>query len=345
MLIQERAIGPGHRPFIIAEVAQTHDGSLGTALAFIDLARECGADAIKFQTHIAGEESTPGEPWRIPFSKQDASRYDYWRRMEFTREQWGILKAHADQAGIIFLSSPFSLKACEWLAGLDMAAWKIASGEVHNAQLLDFVASTGKPVILSSGLSTLEESRARVNAFRQAGQSVALLHCTTRYPTPADEVGMNVLEDFAREFPDLPVGLSDHSGEVFPGVVAAYAGASIIEVHLTMHRRMFGPDVSSSLLPEQLKELVRGAEFAWRMRAARIDKDEQLGRLAKERTIFGRSLVFTSDLAAGTVLRDEHFAYKKPGGGIRYEERGRYIGAVLAAGVKKDEMLKVDHVE
>lgn len=345
MLIQGREIGAQHRPFIIAEVAQTHDGSLGTALAFIDVAKECGADAIKFQTHIASEESTPSEPWRVPFSKQDASRFDYWRRMEFTREQWGIIKSHADRAGIIFLSSPFSLLACEWLAELDMPAWKIASGEVHNRQLLDFVANTGRPTILSSGLSTLDESRARVQDFRQRGQAVALLHCTTRYPTPADEVGMNVLEDFVREFPDLPVGLSDHSGEVFPGVVAAYAGASLIEVHLTMHRRMFGPDVSSSLLPEQLKELVRGAEFAWRMRSIRIDKDTQLGRLAKERTMFGRSLVFNCDLEAGTVLREEHFGYKKPGGGILYEERTRFVGGVLAAAVKKDEMLKVEHVQ
>jgi N-acetylneuraminate synthase len=110
MQIGTRTIGPNERPFIVAEVAQTHDGSLGSALAFIDVAKECGADAIKFQTHIAAEESTPAEPWRVRFSKQDATRFDYWKRMEFTQAQWGELKAHADAVGITFMSSPFSVR-------------------------------------------------------------------------------------------------------------------------------------------------------------------------------------------------------------------------------------------
>ena len=115
LTIAGREIGPDHPPFVIAEVAQSHEGSLGNAFAFAEVARDCGADAIKFQTHIAAEESTPSEPWRIPFSRQDASRYDYWRRMEFTFEQWVALKEHCDALGIVFLSSPFSLLACDWL--------------------------------------------------------------------------------------------------------------------------------------------------------------------------------------------------------------------------------------
>lgn len=345
MIIGSRAIGPEHRPFIIAEVAQSHDGSLGAAFSFIDVAKECGADAIKFQTHIASEESTPGEPWRIPFSRQDATRYDYWERMQFTLEQWRMLKAHADAKGIIFLSSPFSIKACEWLRELQMPAWKIASGEVHNAQLLAWIEATGDPIIVSSGLSRADESRALVRRLRGQGASVALLHCTTRYPTPPEEVGLNVFETFASEFPEMPVGLSDHSGEIYPGVLAAYRGAAIIEVHLALHARMFGPDVSSSLTPDQLAQLVRGVDFAWRMRQHPIDKDAQLGALVKERSIFGRSLVAARDIAAGERIEEAMLAYKKPGGGMAFEERDKLVGRVVRTAIAKDKALGVGDVE
>lgn len=345
MRIGSRLVGPAERPFIVAEVAQTHDGSLGCAFAFIDVAKECGADAIKFQTHIASEESTPSEPWRVRFSQQDLTRYDYWRRMEFTREQWGALKAHADDKGILFLSSPFSLRACEWLRELGMPAWKVASGEVHNQQLLSWIVQTGQPVILSSGLSQVEETRALVHRLRGEGVDVALLHCTTRYPTPADQVGLNVLSSFVREFEGMPVGLSDHSGTIHPAVVASYLGASIIEVHLTLHPRMFGPDVSSSLTPEQLAELVRATEFSWRMRRHPVDKAQQLGSLGKERNIFGRSLVAAHDIAAGQTLTEADLAFKKPGGGLDFAQRTLLLGRTARRAIARDQALDGADVE
>src|SRR5215467_9214956 len=138
---------------IVAEVAQAHDGSLGTAHAFIDACARAGADAIKFQTHIAAAESSPGEPWRIKFSRQDASRYDYWKRMEFTEEQWAGLALHAKERGLIFLSSPFSSEAMDLLDRLGMEAWKVGSGEIGNTPLIQRMAKTGKPVLLSSVMS------------------------------------------------------------------------------------------------------------------------------------------------------------------------------------------------
>src|SRR5215467_15257875 len=147
---------------IVAEVAQAHDGSLGTAHAFIDACARAGADAIKFQTHIASAESTPGEPWRVKFSRQDASRYDYWKRMEFTAEQWRGLAEHANERGLIFLSSAFSFAAVELLERLGMSAWKVGAGEVTNLPLLERMARTGKPVLLSSGMSTWAELDAAV---------------------------------------------------------------------------------------------------------------------------------------------------------------------------------------
>ncbi|MCR5885720.1 N-acetylneuraminate synthase family protein [Rhizobacter sp. J219] len=336
MQIANRSIGPEHKPFIVAEVAQSHDGSLGTAFAFIDAARECGADAIKFQTHIASEESTAAEPWRVRFSRQDATRYDYWRRMEFTQAQWGELKAHADARGIIFLSPPFSIKACEWLAGFGMAAWKLASGEVHNEQLVEWIAARGEPMIVSSGLSRQAETAALVQRLRARSLDLAVLHCTTRYPTPPEEVGMNIFESFVRDYDGLPVGLSDHSGTTHPGIVASYLGASVIEVHLTLHSKMFGPDVSSSLTPDQLSDLVKGSEFAWRMRMHQVDKDNQLGVLVKERSIFGRSLVAARDIAEGEVLDEAMVAFKKPGGGLVYQDLHKLIGRKARRALPRD---------
>jgi len=147
--IGPHVVGQG-RCFIIGEIAQAHDGSLGMAHAYIDAIARAGADAVKFQTHIADAESSPQEPWRVKFSRQDATRFDYWKRMEFTREQWVGLKEHAEEKGLVFLSSPFSLQAAELLDALGMVAWKVASGEINNHALLDRMAATSKPVLLSS---------------------------------------------------------------------------------------------------------------------------------------------------------------------------------------------------
>ena len=345
MLIKNRKIGPAERPFIIAEIAQAHDGSLGNALAFINIAKECGADAIKFQTHIASEESTPHEPWRVKFSNQDATRYDYWRRMEFTRDQWRILKDHAEAKGIIFLSSPFSLKACEWLSELGMSAWKIASGEVHNSELLDWIIATKQPIILSSGLSRTEESRSLLRNLIEKKVDVALLHCTTRYPTPPEEVGLNILQSLIAEFPDIPVGLSDHSGSITPGVVASYLGASIIEVHLTLHKQMFGPDVSSSLTPDQLTELVRASEMGWRMKSNPINKNEQLDSLTNERNIFGRSLYTNRRIEPGELIQEGDIGFKKPGGGLGLHQRHLILGKRSLRAMNANHMVELDDVE
>src|SRR4051812_39434943 len=145
------------RCLIIGEVALTHDGSLGLAHAFVDAIADAGADAVKFQTHIAAAESTPSEPFRVKFSRQDKTRYDYWKRMEFTEEGWRGLAEHAHERGIVFLSSPFSIEAVDLLERVGMPLWKIASGETSNTMLLDRILDTGKPVLLSTGMSPIEE--------------------------------------------------------------------------------------------------------------------------------------------------------------------------------------------
>jgi N,N'-diacetyllegionaminate synthase len=345
MKIAGRSVGPEHSPFIIAEVAQSHEGSLGNAFAFAKVAKECGAHAIKFQTHIAAEESTPQEPWRIPFSRQDESRYAYWQRMEFTFEQWKALKEHCDNLGIIFLSSPFSMLACDWLESLNVPAWKVASGEIHNTQLIERMISTGAPLLISTGLARPEEAKEIVRNVQKRARQVALFHCTTRYPTPSDEVGLNVMIDYMASLPGVPVGLSDHSGTPTAGTIASYLGASLIEVHLTLHDDMFGPDVSSSLTPAQLKQLVRNSSDAWQMRCCPVDKDAQIDSLANERSIFGRSLFTVLPLPAGAIIDESNLSYRKPGGGLAYENRNSIIGRKMRWAVPAHYMLKETDVE
>lgn len=346
MKIGKFEVGQNSKPFIIAEVAQSHDGSLGQAMAFIDIAAECDADAIKFQTHIADEESTPAEPWRKKFSYQDESRYEYWKRMSFPREWWLLLKEHAENKGLVFLSSPFSVKAVDWLENFGIDAWKIASGEVYNEELLNRIEETRKPVIISSGLSELSKSKALAKRFLDQNIDVSVLHCTTMYPTPPEEVGLNIFEAMKGELPaNATVGLSDHSGTIIPSIVAAYLGASIFEVHLTMHKKMFGPDVPASLDPEEFSELVKGIHFAVKMRQSGVEKPDQLIQLSTVKSIFSRSLVFNHDLGSGHIIGEQDIGYKKPGEGMPFEKRSLFLGKKLIRAVKRNDMLTLDDVE
>lgn len=329
---------PDSRCLVIAEVAQAHDGSLGLAHAFVDAIARTGADAVKFQTHIAAAESTPGEPWRVKFSPRDASRYDYWRRMEFTQEQWLGLATHARERGLQFLSSPFSLEAVDLLTRVGVAAWKVASGETANAPLLDRMLATGWPIILSTGMSDLAEVDAAVARVQRHGADLTVLQCTTAYPCPPDQVGLNLLAEFRQRY-GCKVGLSDHSGTIFPGLAAATLGADALEVHVTLSREMFGPDVSSSVTTSELQQLVEGIRFIEAMRTHPVDKNATAEALAPLRRLFTKSVVARQDLAAGTVLRPEHLTTKKPGSGIPGDALPTLIGRRLARAVAGDTLL------
>jgi N-acetylneuraminate synthase len=328
----------------VAEVAQTHDGSLGAAHAFVDAAAAAGADAIKFQTHLAAAESTPREPWRVPFSRQDASRYDYWRRMEFTPEQWRGLAEHAREQGLLFLSSPFSLEAVALLDELGMRAWKFASGEITNIPLIDAVVATGRPVILSSGMSTWTELDRAVGLVQGAGCDLTVLQCTTAYPCPPEQTGLNVLGEL-RERYGCRVGLSDHSATIYPGLAAVTLGAQMLEVHLTLSRHMFGPDVPASLTVEQLTDLVDGVRFIETALANPVDKEAVAAASGDLRAMFGRSIVATRPLAARTVLAAGDLAPKKPAGGIPAERLVELVGRRLRRDLRADEPLCDDDLE
>ncbi len=342
--IGDRLVGENAPCLVVGEVAQAHDGSLGIAHAFIDAIANTGADAVKFQTHIAHAESSAREPFRVKFSQQDATRYDYWKRMEFTEEQWQGLADHARQCGLLFLSSPFSEEAVELLDRIGIPAWKVASGEVSNPFLLERILRTRKPVLLSTGMSSLSEVDHVVEQVKEQELPLAVLQCTSRYPSGPEEVGLNMLRVYRDRY-QVPVGLSDHSGKVYSGLAAVTLGASIIEAHITMSREMFGPDVPVSLTPLELKELVDGVRFIEKALLHPVDKDKFAAELGNMRTIFGKSLVTRLDLKAGHAVKREDLTARKPGTGIPAERLEEVLGKTLKRDVIAGEFLSLSDFE
>jgi N-acetylneuraminate synthase len=330
---------PNREVFVIAEVAQAHDGSLGTAHAYIDLAADCGANAVKFQTHIAAAESTPGEPWRVKFGTQDETRYAYWRRMEFQPAQWRELRDHARERKLVFLSTPFSNQAIDLLETLDMAAWKVGSGEVTNTPMLERLAGTHRPVLLSSGMATWAELDEALKVLRRGDVPIAVLQCTSSYPCPPERWGLNVIRALRERYPDAVTGFSDHSGEVFAGLAAVALGAELIEVHVTFSKRAFGPDVPASLDPDALSHLIQGARSIQTARRHPVDKDALADELGELKRTFEKSVVLARDLTAGHTLAADDLASKKPGSGIPAARLTDLVGKRLTRDLPADTLL------
>ncbi len=337
-------IGEGKPVFIVGEVAQAHDGSLGTAHAFIDAIAASGADAVKFQTHIAAAESSQLESFRVKFSRQDTTRYDYWKRMEFTPDQWQDLRDHASQKGLIFLSSPFSVEAVDLLEKLGMPAWKIASGEINNPLLLERIYKTRKPIILSTGLTELHELDMVVKDIKKQSIPLIILQCTTQYPVPPEKAGLNLIQEYNKHY-NVPVGLSDHSGKIYNSLAAVTLGASMLEVHVTLSRKAFGPDVSASLTPEELQQLVEGTRLIQNALAHPVKKESLTGEVTELRLIFGKSLVAARDLKKGNILKRDDLTARKPGTGIPVAHIEQTTGKKLKNDIQKGQFLKLTDLE
>jgi N,N'-diacetyllegionaminate synthase len=336
--ISNREIGPGKPAFIIGEVAQAHDGSLNTAHAYIDAIANAGAEAVKFQTHIAEAEGTAAETFRKSSPWIEETKAQFWERTGFDAQQWQGLAAHAKERGLIFLSSPFSIEAVELLERLDVPGWKIASGEANNLQMIEHMAKTGKPILLSAGMSSWDEEDRAVNFVKKLGAPLALFQCTTSYPCPPEQLGLNLMSEL-RERYEVPVGLSDHSGKVFAGLAATTLGANLLEVHITLSRETYGTSVDASLTTAELRELVEGVRFIEAALASPVDKDSMAKEKENLRPIFFRSVVAKQDLAAGTVIGKDHLTTKKPGTGIPADRLDEMVGRKLVRALKKDQLL------
>ena len=342
--IGPRKIGNGAKCFVIAEVAQAHEGSLGQAHAFIDAAAAAGADAIKFQTHIAAAESTRDETFRVPMSGQDKTRYDYWKRMEFTPNQWTALARHAGESGLVFLSSAFSIAAVELLKKIGMPAWKIGSGEFRSAELMEAMIKTKKPLLLSTGMSRYNEVNDAVKTFEKRKIPFALFQCTSHYPTELENIGLNILHEYRAHY-KCPVGLSDHSGTVFPAMAAIAQGADMVELHVTFDRLCYGPDVPASVTFEEFSLVSAMRDACHTMMQSPVDKDKIAGKMEKMRGLFTKSIALAAPQKKGTVINARMLAPKKPGTGIPFSQKDKVIGMRLKRDVPSDRLLQWEDVE
>ena len=323
--------------FIIAEVGSVHDGSFGNAQKLIEVAAWCGVDAVKFQTHIAAAETLRDAPMP-PYFKGEP-RYEYFERTGFAPEQWKMLHAQCREHGVAFLSSPFSLEAVALLEDVGVARYKIPSGEVTNLPLLDALGQTGKPVLLSSGMSSWAELDEAVEVLLRHHDAVTVLQCTSAYPCAYEDVGLNVMLAMKERY-QLPVGLSGHTLTPYAALAAVALGASVIEKHLTFSRRMYGSDARHSHEPDEFKALVEGIRAVETMRRVPVDKDAMAGRMQGMKETFEKSIVSLVDIPAGSTLTADMIAFKKPGTGIPARKVNAFIGQRLARDVPRDTLLQ-----
>jgi len=325
--------------FIIAEIGQAHDGSIELAHSYIDALAKTGVNAVKFQVHIAEAESSINEPFRVKLATQDKTRFDYWKRMEFSKEQWKELKKYCEEAGVEFLASPFSNAAVDLLEKVGMKRYKIGSGEVNNFLLLEKIARTGKPVLLSSGMSSFEEMDKTVEFLKLRKIDFSILQCTTAYPTQPENYGLNVIGELKERY-GVPVGYSDHSAKIETCIAAAALGAEILEFHAVFSRNSLGPDASSSLEMGEITQLVKAVRKIETALQHPVDKSDN-SKFTDLKNIFEKSLAVNKDLKAGHVLRFEDLEAKKPKGfGMEASQFEEVIGRRLHRDLMQWEFLK-----
>jgi N-acetylneuraminate synthase len=319
---------------IIAEIGSVHDGSFGNAGKLIEAAAAAGAGAVKFQTHIAAAETLRDAPMP-PYFKGEP-RFEYFQRTAFNLAQWQALAERAAACGVVFLSSPFSLEAVELLEAVGIGAYKIPSGEVSNLPLLRRIAGTGKPVLLSSGMSDWQELDAAVAAVRDHCP-VLVMQCSSLYPCPPERVGLNVLDEMARRY-GLPVGFSDHTMGCAAAFAAAARGARVIEKHFAFSRLMYGSDAPHSMEPAEFAGFCQGLREIWTMLEHPVGKADASAYAGMKR-IFEKSVVTAVAVAAGTRLEERHLAYKKPGDGIPAARAEAVLGRLAARDLPADHQL------
>jgi N-acetylneuraminate synthase len=330
---------------IIAEVGLAHEGSLGLAFKFIEAAKRSGADIVKFQLHIPEFESSISEKFRIEFSPQDKTRWEYWNRTAFTLSEWQLIVNKCKAESIDFCVSVFCVRAIEMMVEIGVKNLKLGSGDLNNLELQDSLMNWNGNLFISTGMSTYSEIDQAINAFKfqlELG-TLTVFQCTSKYPTPMDQVGLNVMKEIKNKW-KVRIGLSDHSEGIDSSIAAICHGAEAIEKHVVFSLDMFGPDVTSSINFEELKTLVKFRDnYNYLMKA--IDKDSQALQLANERQIFGRSLGFNRAFRSGEIVRVEDFCLRKPAGGLNWNDRHLFVGKKLNRDVNLGELIHLEYVD
>ena len=336
MKIAHRDIGPAHPPLVIAEIGINHGGDLGVAKEMVRLAAASGCEMVKHQTHIVEDEMTDEAKQIFP-PNADVSIWEVMQQCALSLEDETELKRYSESHGLIWISTPVSRAAADVLETLDVPAYKIGSGEADNLPLIRHIARKGKPVIMSTGMQTIETMRASVRILEDAGIEYALLECTNLYPSPAEIVSLKGVTELRQAFPNAVVGFSDHSIGPEMALASVALGASILERHYTDTRYRKGPDISCSMDPAELRLLIDRSREIWI--AANNDKkrtgpEEDVYRFARA------SVVADADLPAGHVIREEDIWARRPGSGeIPGYEFDKVVGKTLKTAVKRNRQL------
>jgi len=339
MKIDRIKIGEKNKTFLIAEVGLSHEGSMGLAFSMIDNAKQVGADAVKFQMHIAEEESTNLEKFRSKVFIQDKTRFAYWKRTSFSFEQWLKIKNYCKKKKIIFLCSPFSLAAVDCLIKLKIDAWKIASGEINNLLLLDKITRlSNKPLILSTGLTYEAEINKVLNFLKKKNNKIILLQCTSEYPTKIENVGHDLINDFKKKY-KLEVGISDHSGNINSLISAITMGAKVIETHVCFDKKFFGADTSSSITFENFDFLSKFSKDFYKIQNAKNSKVKLNKNQIQLRKLFNKCLAYNKKIKKNSVLTIDDLMDIKPMIGIKSLDFHKIKGKRIISDVNKKQII------
>ena len=334
--IADRKIGPAHPPLVIAEIGINHNGDLSIAKDMVLAARHAGCEMVKHQTHFVEDEMTDEAKSIFP-PNADKSIWDVISECALDRDQERLLKQYAESLGLIYISTPFSRSAADFLEELDVPAYKIGSGEADNLPLIRHIARKGKPVIMSTGMQTIETIRNSVAILDEAGVPYALLECTNLYPSPPEIVSLQGITELCNAFPKAVIGFSDHSIGPTMAISAVALGASILERHFTDDRYRKGPDISCSMDPAELKFIIdrsREVHTASHNPKQRTASEESVYRFARA------SVVADRDLWEGDIIREEDIWARRPGSGeIPGYDFDKVIGRKLLRSVTRNTQL------
>lgn len=327
--------------YIIAEAGVNHNGSFETACRLVDAAKEAGADCVKFQT-FKSEKLVAKNAQKAEYQKKttgDTSQQDMLKKLELSYDEFIRLKAYCDQTGISFLSTPFDFDSIDFLNSIDMPFWKVPSGEVTNYPYLVKLAETHKPVVMSTGMCTMEEIKAAYHVLQENGAGkITLLHCNTEYPTPFEDVNLKAMLTIRDEL-GCEVGYSDHTKGIEVPIAAAALGAEVIEKHFTLDRNMEGPDHKASLEPDELKEMVssiRNIEKALGSGEKTPSPSER-----KNIAVARKSIVAAVKIHKGEILSEKNITVKRPGSGISPMKWNEVIGQKACRDFEEDEMIEL----
>jgi N-acetylneuraminate synthase/N,N'-diacetyllegionaminate synthase len=328
-----------NRTFIIAEAGVNHNGDIKLAKKLINVAKDAGADAVKFQTFKAKDVVTQNAE-KAEYQKEtigEGSQYDMIKKLELTEEDFRELADYAKEKDILFLSSPFDTESVDLLDEMNVPAFKVASGEITNFPLLKHIAKKEKPIILSTGMATLGEVEEALNVIRNEGvKDVILLHCVSNYPAKIEDVNLRAMETLKQAF-KIPVGFSDHTLGITVPIAAVASGACVIEKHFTLDRNLPGPDHKASLEPNELKELVKAIRDVERSLGDGLKRptktEEEIKKVAR------RSIVAKVDILKGTIIAEDMLDVKRPGTGIEPKHLNFVIGRRAKEDIRKDEFV------